>query len=342
MVAIIKTNRCIDRAIKYNEQKLKQGKAELIHSMNYAKDTDQLNAIDKIKTIEKLTTLNRRTKVNCIHIFLSFPISESLPQEQLRSITDTYMQNIGFGEQPYLVYQHYDAVHPHLHVVTTNIQRNGQRIGTHHLLRDKSNPALREIEINFGLSQAQGRRLEEIAAPLQKAIYGQSDTSQAIGNVLNFVIPNYKYTSLEELNTVLRIYNVMAEGGLPSSRMYKHGGLVYRMLNEEGRKIGAPINASNFSIKPTLKSLQLKFASNRADRQLHDQRIKNAVDLAFIKGDISSIADLEKMLLPDRIQLIAHKDSKGNIHDLAYIDHEKKLSMIVVIWAKHIAQASSS
>ena len=38
------------------------------------------------------------------------------------------MQGIGFGNQPYLVYQHHDAGHPHIHMVTANIQADGQRI----------------------------------------------------------------------------------------------------------------------------------------------------------------------------------------------------------------------
>ncbi|MGI8583448.1 MAG: relaxase/mobilization nuclease domain-containing protein [Chitinophagaceae bacterium] len=38
------------------------------------------------------------------------------------------MDKIGFAEQPYLVYQHLDAGHPHIHIVTTNIQQSGKRI----------------------------------------------------------------------------------------------------------------------------------------------------------------------------------------------------------------------
>ncbi len=58
------------------------------------------------------------------------------------------MSKIGFGDQPYLVYQHFDARHPHIHIVTTNIKSDGSRIKTHNIGRNQSERARREIENN--------------------------------------------------------------------------------------------------------------------------------------------------------------------------------------------------
>jgi hypothetical protein len=44
-----------------------------------------------------------------------------LSKEKITEIAVEYMDKIGFGEQPYLVYQHFDSGHTHLHIVTTNI-----------------------------------------------------------------------------------------------------------------------------------------------------------------------------------------------------------------------------
>ena len=39
-----------------------------------------------------------------------------------------YLDKIGFGNQPFLVYRHFNDAHPHLHVVTISIQLNARCI----------------------------------------------------------------------------------------------------------------------------------------------------------------------------------------------------------------------
>ena len=146
MVAVIKTTSSISNTLHYNENKLKLKVADLIHSSGFAKDTENLSFNDKIKHLQKLTQLNDRTRLNSVHISLNFDPSEKIPVETLREIADTYMERIGFGNQPYLVYQHHDSGHPHIHIVSTNIQRDGRRIKMQNIGRNQSEKARREIE----------------------------------------------------------------------------------------------------------------------------------------------------------------------------------------------------
>jgi hypothetical protein len=159
---------------------------------------------------------------------------------------------------------------------------------------------------------------------VQKAQYGKFETKRAITNVLDAVIPAYKYTSLAELNAVLRSYNIMADRGHPSGRIYRQEGLLYRILDEKGQKIGIPIKASSIYSKPTLKNLELRFPENEAFRQTHKQRVKNAIDLALLKGNTHSLTDLEKALLKEKIQLVVRQNEKGIIYGMTYVDHQTK------------------
>jgi hypothetical protein len=329
MVAVIKAGKSIRNTLQYNEQKVKLGVAELIHSGNYAKDTDQLGFTDRLKTLQKLIALNEATKVNSVHISLNFDPSEKLPVDKLREIADAYLKKIGFGDQPYLVYQHHDSGHPHIHVVTTNIERSGNRIKLHNIGRDKSEPARKAIEKEFRLVIAQRQQQKQVqelkpVMQTQKAQYGKFETKRAITNVLDAVIPAYKYTSLAELNAVLRQYNVVADRGHPAGRIYRQEGLLYRILDEKGQKIGIPIKASSIYSKPTLKNLQMRFPENETARQVHKQRLKNAIDLTLSKGAIHSVADLEKALLKESIQLVVRQNEKGMIYGMTYVDHETK------------------
>ncbi len=161
MVARIKTPNSIIRAINYNEQKVKHGNALLLQASNYLKDADKLSFNDKLKRFQDLIALNERAKTNSLHISLNFDNADKLSVELFKQIAEEYMDKIGFGNQPYLIYQHNDAWHPHIHIVTTSIQENGKRIDTFNIGRNQSEKARKDIETKFHLTKAQNKqRLE--------------------------------------------------------------------------------------------------------------------------------------------------------------------------------------
>lgn len=94
-------------------KKVRQNEAEILWAHNFLKDADKLNFHDKTQWFEKLTLLNERTTTNTLHVSLNFYSSEKLDNDKLVEIAKVYMEKIGFGEQPYLVYRHYDAGHPY-------------------------------------------------------------------------------------------------------------------------------------------------------------------------------------------------------------------------------------
>lgn len=328
MVAVIKTSGNLRRALHYNENKLKEDKAELIHANGFAKDKEKLGFTDKIRRFEKQIELNPKIKTNTLHISLNFDPSEKLDKDKLTQIADAYMQKIGFGDQPYLVYQHYDAGHPHIHLVTTNIKSDGGYIKLHNIGRNQSEKARQEIEKEFKLMPAQREQLKRVLSikPInaQKVQYGRSETKRAMTNVLDAVLEKYKYTSLPELNAILKQYNMMADRGSKESRVYKNNGLVYRVLNEQVEKVGVPIKASDFYNTPTLQYLEERFKKNKALRQPHKLRIKNAVELAIAKQRSCSLSQLTAALRKERIQLVVSRNSNGVVYGMTYVDHQTK------------------
>lgn len=327
MVAIIKTGHSIRAMLNYNENKVKEGKAECVGQGNYPVDADRLTYAMKLNRLEKQCKLNENVKRNTVHISLNFDPSEAnLPREKLLEIAGKYMDKIGFGNQPYLIYQHHDAGHPHIHITSINIQENGKRIAMHNIGKDKSEPARKEIEQIFNLVKAENQKKKEykpepVSARVQ---YGKAETKKAIENVLNFVVNNYKYTSLPELNAALKLYNIEADKGNENSRVAKHYGLLYHALDEKGNRVGVPVKASQFSDKPTLKSLEKKFAANEIKRQPDKSRIKNAIDAAFLNGKIIILPQLVKQLKKDGIETVLRQNTEGLVYGVTFIDHKTK------------------
>jgi hypothetical protein len=324
MVAVIKTSRSINSILNYNENKVKEGVAECISAVNYPLELERLSFTHKLNRFLKLCSLNENAKRNSVHISLNFDPSENHSKEKLIEIADTYMEKIGFGKQPYLVYQHHDAGHPHLHVVTNNIQRDGKRIDLHLIGIKKSEPARKEIEEMFGLIKAEGRKQKEQFSlnPINvvRVQYGKAESRKAINSVLNQVLINYKYSSLPELNAVLNLYNVNADRGSEESRVFKNNGLLYKILDQNSKPIGVPIKASEFYSKPTLKFLEEKFRVNETKKQYGKSHIKNALRQAFFDERMTSVEKLSVRLKDEAIHTILRKSSEGKLYGITFID----------------------
>jgi len=327
MVAVIKTGCSVHNIFNYNENKVKEGIAECIGEGNYPLEASKLTGAMKLNRLLKQNQLNTNVRRGSVHISLNFDPSESaLPNEKMLEIASQYMQKIGFGNQPYLIYRHYDAGHPHLHLVSIKVREDGSRIDMQNIGRNQSEAARKEIEKMFGLVQAQEKKntRHELVKPVvvSKIKYGRTESKSAVQSVLDYVLPAYKYKSLSELNAVLGLYNVKADRGEENSRIFKTNGLVYRTLDENGKPVGVPLKSSAFYSKPTLKFLQMKFLQN-ARTASHKKRIANAVDLILLGRSIS-LSDLELKLRKEGINVVFRKSAQGQLYGITYVDHISK------------------
>jgi hypothetical protein len=327
MVAIIKTGHSIRGMLNYNENKVKDGAAKIIGQHNYPLDAERLTYQMKLTRLERQALLNENVKRHTVHISLNFDPSEAnLPKEKLLEIAGMYMDTIGFKEQPCLIYQHHDAGHPHLHIATINVQANGKRIAMQNIGRDKSEPVRKEIERTFNLVKAESQNKKEYRPEPSKGRvnYGKTETKKAIENALNFVVDNYRYTSLPELNAVLKLYNIVADKGKENSRVAKHNGLLFHCLDSKGNPVGIPIKASSFYNNPTLKNLEKKFVSNDVLRESSKGKLKMAVDLAFTRNNIIMLPQLMKLLKSQGIDMVLRQNAESIVYGVTYVDHTSK------------------
>lgn len=325
MVAKITFPKSIKAALNYNEKKVQQGNAVCLEATNFLSEAHQMNFHQKLKVFDQHNRLNERAKTNTMHISLNFDPKEKLSYQKLTAIAHEYMQRIGFYDQPFLVYRHFDAAHPHLHIVSTIIRANGDRINTHNIGRNQSEMARKEIERYHNLIPAkkgEQNRQNIIPVNIEKAIYGKHQTRRAISNVAGEVFSKYKYKSLAEFNAVLQQFNVIADRGRQEGRIYKHGGLIYRLLDKNGNKIGVPIKASLLAGKQTLKKLEEKFEKCTKS---HRERIetKSKIDAAFhnVNGTLSI---LEKKLSDLQINAVLRRNPEGRIYGITFVDNNNK------------------
>jgi len=237
------------------------------------------------------------------------------------------MEMLGFGDQPYLVYKHNDAGHPHIHIVSTNIQKDGSAISLHNIGKNQSEKARKDIEIEYGLVKAENSKqtnsLNFGSENATRIIYAKSATKPAISNVLMRVISQYKFTSMPGLNAVLKLYNVVADRGEIDSRLYKNNGLIFRILDEKGNKVGVPIKASSIYMKPTLSFLEKKFIENKNLSKVYKNKIQTNIDWVISKKP-RDINQLKVLLEKENISMVVWKSKERIIYGLTFIDHKTK------------------
>lgn len=319
----------IKGALNYNEQKVLEGKANCIQANLFLKEVNQLSFYDKLDRFTDLNIKNKRTRTNTLHISLNFAPGEKLDTDQLNKIASTYMEKIGFASQPYLVYEHTDAAHPHVHILTTLIQEGGKRIPIHYLGKNQSETARKEIEKDFGLVQADGKikRSLELIQPVdvRKAIYGKSETRRSITNIVRMVTRSYKYTSLPELNAALRQFNVTADRGTDRSRMFAKRGLLYSLIDEKGKRVGIPVKASSIYGKPTLTFLEKQFKLNEPLRQPWKDPLKRAIDKVLPSPRITNPDQFSQALQTQGIAVIFRTNTEGRTYGVTFVDNRAKV-----------------
>lgn len=329
MVAKVNSGRNILGILNYNENKVKEGQAKCIHENLFGRDVEALTFNAKLKGLENFIHRNRRATTKAVHISLNFHASEKLSKDALNEIATTYMDKIGFGSQPYLVYQHFDAAHPHIHIVTTNIKSDGKRILLYNIGRNQSEKARQQIEKEFNLVKAAGRKHDqnEILNPIniQQFVYGKSETKRSISNIVRSVTRSYKYASLPELNAVLGQYNIMADRGREGSQMEVRKGLLYRVIDPSGKIVGVPIKASSIYGKPTLAYLQKQYKLNAALRRPYKERLTNCINDAFGSKAKMRKSIFIKSLNKEGIHVLFRQNEDGRVYGITFVDNKTKV-----------------
>ena len=328
MVAKITIPKSIEAALNYNEKKVQKGTAQCLYAGNYLNDANKMNFYQKLDGFEMNNRLNKMAATKTLHVSLNFDPSEKLSESKLVEIAGVYMEKIGFGEQPFLVYKHEDAGHPHIHIVSTTIKNNGSRINTHNIGKNQSEKARKEIEQAYGLVRAE--RQQQIMKPgiktvvAEKAIYGTSETKRSISNVVSAVFSRYRFSSLPEYNAALKQFNVVADRGKEDGRIYKNRGLVYRILDAHGNKVGVPIKASTISCKPILNNLEKKFLINESAKESLKQRTKNAID-DCLQTSPASMNNLVATLTQKDIYTVLRRNAEGRLYGITFVDNQNKV-----------------
>ena len=186
MVANIRTGATVGGAIRYNEEKVNRGQAEVLFWNRMLDPFDTAGRMSHercMASFEPFLQANRRTTNTVFHVSLNPSPEDRLTDEQLGEIVREYMEQMGYGEQPYIVFKHRDIAREHLHIVSLRIDRNGRKL-PHDFEARRSVEITRDLEQKYGLHPSiKGQELQDREG-LRKVDYQKGDVKQQVSSTV--------------------------------------------------------------------------------------------------------------------------------------------------------------
>ena len=152
MVAKISHGASLYGALAYNHEKVLKGSAEILSGHRMISDRPGLPSEDLrlvLLSFENHLIANRRTEKPVLHVSLSPAPEDRLDNARLMELAEKYMDKMGYGQQPFIVYRHDDTCNTHVHIVSVCIDDEGRKINDSYEHR-RSMAACRELEQEFG------------------------------------------------------------------------------------------------------------------------------------------------------------------------------------------------
>ena len=244
MIAKISSTENLGGALGYNFKKVEKGEASILHAAElYQNKEGRYTMEDVLVDMEALIPKKCRTKKMVFHCSLNPHPDEKLSDETLMQIAKEYMEALGYGKQPYIVFKHNDIAREHIHIVSLRVDSRGQKINDKFEKR-RSKQITDALERKFGLIPS-SKVTEKAVAETPKVDIGKGNIKEQVASVVRMVLGHYRFCSLGELNAILSAYNLAVEEIKTEFRGKKYDGVAYVPTDDKGGKISTPINASD-------------------------------------------------------------------------------------------------
>lgn len=242
----------------YNEDKVERGEAAVLTGRNmYLPDAlHSVSFSQKLARFERNMALNKRISKPTFHVSINPSNQDKLTDAQYIQVADGLMHKLGYGDQPFIVYRHFDIDREHVHVVSIRVDDFGKAIPNFNEKRkanDVRNHFIRELNLVTPES------VKKVHAPnpidFERFVYGRGELARHIKHVVRYVLQSH-HPDFPSFTSALAMYNV-----IPRFNFFKGNiGIVYHAKNgENGSRVGVGLPSYAISKEAGFEELNKKF-----------------------------------------------------------------------------------
>ena len=323
MVAKISVGSSLFGALSYNQNKVDEEQGKVLLSNRMFESEDGNFSIRRcMECFDMHLPADLKTEKPIIHISLNPHPDDVLSDSQLADIAKEYMDKLGYGNQPYMVYKHEDIARHHIHIVSIRVDDTGKKINDkfEHI---RSKQITRELEQKYGLHPAEKKQAAD-RPELKKVDYRAGDVKHQLSNTVKALASSYRFQSFTEYKALLSIYNVQAEEvkGEVSGKPYN--GIVYSATNDKGEKQGNPFKSSSLGKSVGYEAIQRHIKKSAKDIQDKNLKERTRRTVGAVMQSAHNRKELEQELKKKGIDVLFRQNDTGRIYGVTFIDHENR------------------
>ncbi|SEM65295.1 Relaxase/Mobilisation nuclease domain-containing protein [Chryseobacterium taichungense] len=311
-------------AILYNQHKVDRENGAVL-LLNKIPDTvdGRYSVAYFNKCFEPYLSANIKTEKTVRHISLNPDPKDNVNDEQFTEMASVYMERMGYGNQPYIVFKHTDIDRTHIHIVSTCVGIDGKKIPDDYD-HPRSMAICRDLEHKYNLHKATEQEQKQGNKVFKPVDYQRGDIKSQIASVVRHLPKYYSFSTMGSYNALLSLFNITAEEVKGERNGQTVNGLVYMALDDKGEKASNPFKASLFGKDAGVAQLQKHFEQSKEKLKTHSARsvLKNTVELAI--HTTNNETDFKKQLTEQGINTVVRRNNEGRIYGITFIDHESR------------------
>ena len=325
MIAKISAAENLGGALSYNFKKVEKGEASILLAAELYQSKDgRYTMEDVIADMEALIPKKCRTKKAVFHCSLNPHPDEKLSDETLMQIAKEYMEALGYGKQPYIVFKHNDIAREHIHIVSLRVDGKGKKINDRFEKR-RSKQITDTLEKKYNLIPS-SKVTDKAMKETPKIDTNKGNIKEQVANVVRMVLKHYKFCSLGELNAILSKYNLAVEEVKTEFRGKKYDGLVYVPTDDKGGKISTPINASDIGRGVGYTAVLNKMQKSKQAVKPLVPTIRGKV-LQTMRTSPQTEEELWQRLEEQSLRVFIRKNESGRIYGITFIDDKEGVAL---------------
>ena len=325
MIAKISATENLGGALGYNFKKVEKGEASILLAAElYQSNDGNYTMEDVLADMQALIPKKCRTKKTVFHCSLNPHPDEKLSDETLMQIAKEYMEALGYGKQPYIVFKHNDIAREHIHIVSLRVDSEGKKINDKFEKR-RSKQITDTLERKYNLiPSSKVSNKEEVETP--KVDMGKGNIKEQVASIVRTVLKHYRFCSLGELNVVLSKYNLVVEEVKTEFRGKKYDGLVYVPTDDKGGKVSTPIHASDIGHGVGYTAVQNRMQKSKQAIKPLIPAIRNKV-LQTMRTSPKTEEELQQRLEEQGLRVVIRKNEGGRIYGITFIDDKEGIAL---------------
>ena len=324
MIAKISAAENLGGALGYNFKKVEKGEASILLAAELYQSKEGRYTMEEVfADMESLIPKKCRTKKTVFHCSLNPHPDEKLSDETLTQIAKEYMEALGYGNQPYIVFKHNDISREHIHIVSLRVDSKGRKINDRFEKR-RSKQITDALERKYNLIPSS--KVSEHAAETPKMDIDRGNIKEQVASVLRMVLKHYCFCSLGELNAILSAYNLAVEEVKTEFRGRKYDGLVYVPTDDKGDKVSSPIHASDIGRGVGYTAVQNRMQKSKQAIKPLISIIRYRV-LQTMRTSPKTEEELQQRLEEQGLRVFIRKNESGRIYGITFIDDKEGIAL---------------